>query len=233
MPVPVPDSSAAARHDAPLRRIGIALASVALLAFAGLSLWYGGRAAWSDAGALQARWLVNEWRDGSGPVFSPKLWLDARDDLVAALQSAPDNAQLLNDLGFLYAARAQGLGTPAAGSADLALQQSLLTEAIASYRAAATLRPTFPYSWAYLALAKHLRGERDAEFWLAFDKALHYGHSEAGVKPALAQVAFANWPALSAERQSRVTKLVATAPETQRKQLLELAAQSSVTLPGL
>lgn len=231
--ISVPHSSAPVRLAGPLARTGVALASAAVAAFAALSLWYAGSAAWSDASALQARWLVNAWRDGSGPVFSPTLWREARDDLQAALQTAPGNAQLFDDLGFLYAARAQGLGSPAAGSAELVLQQSLLADAIASYRAAASLRPTFPYSWAYLALAKQLRGERDAEFWLAFDKALHYGHAEAGVQPALAQVAFADWPALGAERQSRITRMVATAPEAPRKRLLALAAQSGVTLPGL
>ena len=162
------------RRGVVLRRLGLGLASAAVAAFAMLSVWYGGRAAWSDASALQSRWLVNEWRDGSGPVFSLALWREAHADLQAALQTEPDNAQLLDDMGFLNAVRAQGLGTPAIGSAEQALQQSLLADAVSHYRAATRLRPTFPYTWAYLALAKHLRGERDTEFWLAFDKALQY-----------------------------------------------------------
>ena len=233
---PVSHSTAPLRLSGMLRNTGVAIAvggaSAAMAAFAGLSLWYGGLAAWSDAGSLQARWSVNAWREGTGPAASPAQWLAARDDLQAALHTAPNNAQLLDDLGFLHASRAQALGTPAAGSAVMLKQQSLLADAIVSYRASTSLRPTFPYSWAYLALAKHLLGQRDAEFWLAFDKALHYGHAEAGVQPALAQMAFADWPALGGDRQNRLTRMVSTAPAASRKRLLDMAAQGGVTLPG-
>ena len=34
------------------------------------------------------------------------------------------------------------------------------------------MRPVFPYSWTYLALAKHYRGQHDAEFWQAYDPTL-------------------------------------------------------------
>ena len=216
-----------------LRRIWLAMALVVLALVASLSIWHGLRAAWSDASALHARWVVNEWRDGNGAVFTPILWEQTRDELLAALQTAPGNAQLLDDLGFLYAARGQSLGAPAVGSEELVLQQNLLTSAIDSYRQAADLRPTFPYSWAYLALAKHLRHQYDAEFWASFDKALHYGRNEAGVQPALAQVAFAQWSRLGSGRQKEIAIMVATAHEISRQRLLEMAMQSGVTLPGL
>lgn len=215
------------------RRAGITVVALVFLLFAALSIWYGARAAWSDAGALSARWLVNQWRDGRGPAFAPKLWQQTRDDLQAALQIAPGNAQLLDDLGFLYAARAQGLGRPDPDSEQLALQRALLADAAASYRAAAALRPTFPYTWVYLALAKHLLGEHDAEFWHAFDKGLQYGHSEAAVQPALGQIAFAQWSALGVNRQRLIAAMVATAQETPRKQLLEIAADNGVALSGI
>jgi len=213
-----------------LRRIGLVLAGAALAAFALLSVWYGGRAAWSDASSLQSRWLVSQWRAGEGPASSEAQWVEVRADLQAALQTSPDNAQLLDDLGFLNASRAQALGTPAAGSPAQQMQQDLLSEAVASYRAAARLRPTFPYTWAYLALAKHRHGEQDAELWLAFDKALHYGHAEAGVHPALAEIAFARWGALGAERQARFKAMAATSPAATRKHLLEMATRSGVEL---
>lgn len=201
--------------------------------FMALSLWYGGRAAWSDASALHASWLVNGWRDDKGLVYNPKLWREARDDLQSALQTAPDNAQLLDDLGFLHAARAQGLGTPITAGTQHALQQNLLTDAILYYRAAVSLRPTFPYSLTYLAFSKHLRGEHDAEFWLVFDKALQYGHTEAGVQPALAHIAFANWSDMGVKRQSQIISMVQTAPAPIRQRLGELAEKNTVTVPGL
>jgi len=213
------------------RRVRNTTAVVFFIAMAALSIWHGVFAAWSDASALHVRSIVNEWRDGSGPVFTPQLWQENHDVLQSALQTNPGNPQLLDDLGFLYAARAQGLGTPTPGSQEQLLQEKLLTQAAASYRAATTLRPTFPYSWAYLALVKHLQNQHDAEFWLAFDKALQYGTSEAGVQPTLAQLAFPLWAALGADRQRGIIHMVATAQATSHKQLLEMAEQNGVTLP--
>lgn len=231
--MPVPRSSLSSVPSPWLKRLAVTLAGAVIVFFMALSLWYGGRAAWSDASALHARWLVNGWRDDKGLVYNPKLWREARDDLQSALQTAPNNAQLLDDLGFLHAARAQGLGTPTAGGTEHALQQNLLTDAILYYRDAVSLRPTFPYSLAYLAFSKHLRGERDAEFWLVFDKALHYGRTEAGVQPALAQIAFANWSELGSKRQAQIVSMAQAAPTALRKRLVELAAKNTVTLPGL
>ena len=211
----------------------MALLAAALLLCAGLSVWYGGRAAWADASTLRARWLVQEWRTGAAPKPSTMQWSETRDDLLAGLKIAPDNAQLLDDLAYLHAARAQGLGTPAPGTEQEALQLRLLDQALAGYRFATALRPTFPYTWAHFALAKHLRGEHDAEFWRAYDKALQFGRNEAGVQPTLGAIAFAQWSSIGAERQQIIKQMVSTAVEKSRKQLLEMAAQNGVSLPGV
>jgi hypothetical protein len=196
-----------------------------------LSIWHGVFAAWSDASALHVSWIVNQWRDGRGPVFTPQLWQENHDALQSALETSPENPQFLEDLGFLCATRAQGLGSPSQGSQELLLQEKLFADAETSYRAATTLRPTFPYSWAYLALAKHLQHHHDAEFWLAFDKALKFGTNEAGVQPTLAQLAFSLWLTLGGDRQRDIVHMVDTAQATSRKRLLEMAEQNGVTLP--
>jgi hypothetical protein len=215
----------------PLAHVVIALTAIFITAFAAISLWFGGAAAWSDAGSLRARWLVSQWRQGGGPVYSLALWRQTRDDLATALQETPGNAQLMDDLGYLHAARAMGLGTPAVGTVEHLLQQKLLSDAIAAYRAATQARPTFAYSWAYLALAKHLKGEQDDELWRAFDKAVRYGRNEAGAQPAIAQVAFGHWSALNPERKSQLTAMLAAARPVPRKALLDLAAAAGVMLP--
>ncbi len=215
----------------PVAHIGIALTAMFVIVFLGLSVGHGGRAAWSDVQSLSARYLVNQWRDGKGPVYSEALWQQTHDDLKAALQLTPDNAQLMEDLGFLYAARAMGLGTVQEGTPEFAMRHTLLDAAVTHYRAATVARPTFPYTWAYLALAKHLKGANDAELWFAFDKAVLYGAREAGVQPAVAQVAFAHWGNLSAERKSAILGIVAVAPTQPRQRLLSLAQDYGVTLP--
>ena len=216
----------------PLKSVVLIALALALSGFAGLSLWHGGRAALSDASSLSARWVVDEWRAGRGPAFTPELWLITRNSLQQALVTAPDNAQFYDDLGFLYASRAQALGAPAVGGPVFNYQQGLLDQAIINYRAATKLRPTFPYSWGYLALSKHLRQTLDDELWSAFDKALRYGRNEAGVQPPLAQVAFSHWPDLTDIRRNNIVQMVASAQPKARANLQNMAAQAGVTLPS-
>ena len=208
----------------------LTLVAIFSIAFASLSAWFGVAAAWSDAGSLRARWLVSQWREGVGPVYSPNLWRQTRDELQLALQVTPGNAQLLEDLGYLNATRAVGLGTPAVGSVEYLLQQKLLADAIKHYRTATQARPTFAYSWAYLALAKHLKGEMDDELWHAFDQAVRYGHNEAGVQPAIAQVAFGHWSEMGSARKNQVKTMLASARPVPRQALLKIADAAGVVL---
>ncbi len=212
-----------------LQRILWCAAAALFLLIAACSVWYGGRAAWGDANALGASWQVAEWRAGRGPQQTPELWNETRDTLKETLSITPDNAQLYDDLGYLHAARAQVFGVTEAGSALRKYQDSLLDEAIADYREATRLRPTFPYSWTYLALAKHIRGVNDAEMWLAFDKGLHYGATEDALRTALTVIALDQWKTLEPERQTAVRAMVALAPEAPHAKLLALGQAHGVT----
>jgi tetratricopeptide (TPR) repeat protein len=213
-------------------RIAVTTAALLLVVLTLLSLWHGGRIALSDADTLATRWTVTRWRLNRGPAPTQEQWLRARDDLRAALQITPDNPQIHDDLGYLHSSRAQAMGWPRFGSEEEALRQTLLTEAIRDYRAATVLRPTFPYSWAYLALTKQRKGELDAEFWVAFDKALQYGRTEAGLQPTLAQMAFAHGKALSPARQRLVFSMITSSHGAVRKQLSAMIEQNGVTVPG-
>lgn len=215
----------------PLQRALLAGLVLLLAGLAGASLYFGGRAAWSGAQAIPARWLVTEWRAGEGPAATPERWEQALQELRAALQTGPESAELHSDIAFLHAERAVALGTPPENAEDLVYQQALLDQAITHYRAATALRPTFPYAWAYLALALHYRGQTDAPMWAAFDKALAFGVNEGGVQQALATVAFAHWNALGRERQQLVTGMVAASHSNVRPLLLELAQSFGVDLP--
>jgi hypothetical protein len=212
-------------------RLGWGLAIAALASLAALSVWYGGRAALADAGALRATGLVKEWQAGRGPAFSPALWLKTRDSLRQAAAMTPGNASLFDGLGYLHGSRAQGLGNPVPDTPLWTYRHDLLRRAIESYRTATRLRPTFPYSWTNLALVKLMQGEQDNELWLAFDKGMQYGSRDVSVQPLLALIAFAQWVDLTVERQARVAAMVASASALVRSDLLDLAAQSGVTLP--
>ena len=195
-----------------------------------LSLWFGGRAALASAESLAPRWLVAQWRYGLGPEATEQRWDETQLALRAALDTGPDHAELRSDIAFLHAARAHAMGAPAVGSPEYAAQQGWFDEAIAQYRAATVLRPTFPYAWVYLALAKYRRGQPEAEMWAAFDKALAYGVNEGGVQQALATVAFANWAAAGRERQTAITSMVAGSHANARPQLVALAAEYGIAL---
>jgi tetratricopeptide (TPR) repeat protein len=218
-------------HKRVQAHIGIALTAIFIIAMLGLSGWYGGLAAWSDVSSLRSRGVVNQWREGKGPVYTEALWQQTHDELQSALRLTPDNAQLLDDLGFLNAARAMGVAETASGTPGHDLRQRLLSSAIDNFRRASALRPTFPYTWSYLALAKHLKGDHDDELWHAFDQALRYGHNEAGAQPAMAEVAFAHWATLSVERKSGILAMLGEAPAKPRQRLVALAKDYAVTLP--
>lgn len=214
-----------------LRQATLVLALAGVAAAAAASLWFVLHAAWADAGTLAARNTVTGWRDGSGPTATPESWERTRTRLLAGLDTTPNNAQLHDDLGYLYAARSQGLGTTPPDSPEHSLQQNLMDQAITHYRLACALRPTFPYTWAYLALAKHYRGIHDPEFWTALDRALQYGRNEAALQPTLGEMAFDLWPKLGAQRQQTIATMVATAKQAPQANLHAMAQRAGVELP--
>jgi hypothetical protein len=206
--------------------VGLAL----LLALMGASLFQSVRVGWADANSLGARWLVSEWRESRGPGFTPERWQQARDVLTSTLSITPDNPQLYDDLGFLHASRAQLLGYGEPGSPLRIYQEKLLEESIVHYRQATVLRPTFPFSWAYLAMAKDLRGQDDAELWLAFDKALRFGYTESAVRIVLTHIACAHWDELSPQRKQGIIHMVEVAPLKARGKLLDIGYDKGIVL---
>jgi hypothetical protein len=201
-----------------------------LMLLAVTSLWFVLQAAWIDASTLSARTTVNGWRDGSGPRMTSETWIKTRDKLKYALGEGSGNAQLYDDLGYLYAARSQSIGVVPINGPAYQIQQSLMDLAIQHYRTACELRPTFPYSWTYLALAKNFREQHDDEFWIAFDNALQFGRNEAALQGAIGEMAFALWSVMGTQRQQIVIVMVTTAKEELRNRLFDAATQAGVQL---
>jgi hypothetical protein len=216
-----------------LRRAGAVLSILMVAGFAALSLWHGVRIALSDFDTLAVRWSIREWSEKRNAVPSPEIWEQAQGSLQGALQITPDNPQILEDLGYLHASRAQAMGWPKMDSPDEAVRQNLLTQAIDEYRGATLLRPTFPQPWAYMALAKHLKGTQDAEFWVAFDKALLFGNFAEGVPPVLAKLAFAQWTKLSPQRLELVTVMINSSRGPTRQTLLGMIQKAGVVVPRM
>jgi tetratricopeptide (TPR) repeat protein len=192
-------------------------------------LVYGLPAAATDFSSLKARDEVERMRDGKKRMPALAEWARLRRSLERAAASAPDNAQILDDIAFLYAFRALSMD----GVAELAdLRREMFAEAAGYYRRAAPLRPMFPYTWAQLALADHYADGDEQEMWSAFDKALAYGRNEGSVQLMLAEIAFARWSTLDAKRSAAIAEMVDQAPEALQKPLLEVAERYVVELPG-
>jgi hypothetical protein len=208
--------------------IALSVLAAFLIAGALLSVYYLLPAAFTDYRTLKARSEVERMRDGKKLMPALSEWDHLRGQLVRAAGDESGNAQLLDDIAFLYVFRALSMDDVP----ELAdLRQSLFREAVGYYRPAAKLRPMFPYGWANLALAKHSAGENDAELWAAFDRALAYGRNEPPVQRMLAEVAFANWATLDPQRAEAITTMVTEAPEKLQQPLLDLAEHFVVTLP--
>ncbi len=214
-------------------RPGIVFVAVlAGLALAGAaSLWFVLQAAWADASSLRARGTVAAWREGSGPKVTDERWQRTLSQLQGALETAPGNAQLHDDLGYLYASRSQGMGPVPLDTPEYQVQQDLMDQAIHHYRTACALRPTFPYTWVYFAMAKHARGHHDAEFLAAYDRAVQYGHTEADIHVALAQLTYSQWSRLGPQRQQTFANVAASAKTSSRMMFQVLAERAGVQLP--
>lgn len=195
-----------------------------------VALSEGGRAAWVDVVTIQTRWQIAQWREGKGPPVTPELWIRARDQLIYGTRITPQNAQLFEDLGYLYASRAEAFGEQDPRTAIGRHQINLFNDAVNSFRASVKLRPTYPYAWAHFALAKQRKGEVDSEYLHAFDQAYRFGNSEAGVQIALARMAFGRWATLDSERRDRVRAMIDAATPALKKTILGLATVAKVKI---
>jgi len=192
---------------------------VIILLGAGASLYFAVSAAFSDAASLQARWQISQWQTGGQLKPKPAELGRVRNDLMAALRWTPGDPQIHESLGYLSGVRA------ANAQAIPELEEAMLDESIADYRMAISLRPMSAYAWANLALALHLKGERQDVLWPAYDRAYRYGNREAGVERILAEVGFAHWDEVGAERQGQLLRMIDAAYPHARGDLLKIASK--------
>jgi hypothetical protein len=160
------------------------------------------------------------------------VWDSTRRQLESALQTAPGNPQLLDDLAYLHASRAMAMGAVPLDAPEYATQQGLLDQSIAYYHAASAVRPTFPFTWVHLALAKHFRGQHDAEFVNAFERGLQYGHSESDLQATLGQLAIANWARLSPQSRIAIARMADKAQRSSRIMIHVMAERAGIVLPA-
>jgi tetratricopeptide (TPR) repeat protein len=196
---------------------------VLLLALVIPSAYFGLRAAWSDAITLKARSDIDLWqRENKRPNIEE--WRDARDALQRGLRFTPDDPKLYEHLAYLYGLRAMQ------ASRMPELQKPLLEQVSIYYLEALRLRPMSPHTWANIALAGHLLGDRDKVVWMAFDRAMEYGANEPQVQLTLAEIGLSRWGSLDETHRSMIMASFKRAAPALRKQLDKLADQHQVVV---
>jgi hypothetical protein len=185
------------------------------------SVYFGLRAAWSDAITLKARSDIDRWqRDNTRPDI--EAWRETRDALQRGLRFTPDDPKLYEHLAYLYGLRAmQASRLPE-------LQKPLLDQVTIYYLEALRLRPMSPHTWANIALAGHLLGDRDKVVWTAFDRAMEYGANEPRVQLILAEIGLSRWDTLDETHRRRLRDAFKRAAPSLRKQLDQIAQRQRV-----
>lgn len=204
-------------------RWGQTLLVALLMAMVVSAAYFGLRAAWSDAVTLRTRYKIDQWQANR---YRPTLeeWREARDNLLDGLRHSPDDAKLTELLGYLYGVRAE----QARRLPDLYLP--LLEQASIYYVEALRLRPMSPHTWANIALAGHLMGDRDKVVWMAFDRAMAYGANEPQVQMILAEIGLSRWDGLDDMHRRMLRAAFERAAPALRKRLDALAAQHHVAV---
>lgn len=132
----------------------------------------------------------------SARAAGPAAWQTAYEALRRARAIAPHDPDLALDLGLVLRIRAQS------SRHVPPLAETLLVEALQTFRDAVQLRPVSPFAWANIAYVQHLRlntgtlalaaqarAAAEAERARALERALRYGPNEPAVRSIVQQIA--------------------------------------------
>lgn len=183
------------------------------------------RYAYADWITLSARWQISQWQKGKDLPWTPEQWRAARDPIVRALDVAPENPMLWDDLGYLYAL--QGFRN----LPNEALAHPYFRQALAYYREGIARRPNAAHTWANIATLLAYLDPSSEKLWHAFDRALEYGPNEPEVLTALAQIVFRQWDRLDPRRRSAFLERYAAQPANVKKQIAKIAVDRQVVIP--
>ena len=192
-------------------RLAIALAGIALLAFAA---WDSARRGLEDWRSTRGRRDVRTWIEGR-PVPSEEQWQRTVDTLREALRLSPHDPELWENLGLAY-----DIGSRKFASTGWTVYTEF---SLVYYRQAAALRPTSPYSWAGVAVMKYRLDQLDGEFSRALASAMRLGPWEPGVQLIASDIGLALWDRLNPVFKDQVRENWRRTAVRQADQLAKLA----------
>lgn len=197
----------------PRRRSRIAIAALALLSVVA-AIW---SAAWGYASqqARAADAAMSRWEAAHAPGGESE-WPRVERQLRRATRIDPFDADYAAALGRAYDWRAltEPPYTPHA--------RHYRGEAIAWYRRAIALRPSWGFAWVHLAQAKVANQELDGEAIAALDRAMRLGPWEAGTQIKALRLGVLLWDSLPEPVRERVNAVLTDAVQVQSRAVIDL-----------
>ena len=174
----------------------IALIGSAVLGYALYASAKRGLADWST---MRWRHEITGWAERRATRPPPERLQAAITTLTETMALTPDDPILVEHLGVAVELRATGLPP----GSD---RRQFLDLALVYFRKAAALRPTSPYTWANILVAKYRLGQVDDEFFGAMHHALDFGPWEPAVQLIVADTGLGAWDGLDGSLRARVTE---------------------------
>lgn len=168
-----------------------ALLGLVLVAL-GFGIWQSQR--WMRAGILfeQSQRYQEAWGE-SPELLTAENWLAAGENLFAALQLNPREADYLHRYGALLESERSLPGVEVTQEQNL----QILNNVIEAHLLGVKQRPADPYGWAYFARAKALAGQLDGVFNLALERINVLAPWEKQIHQSIASIAVYYWPNMS------------------------------------
>lgn len=184
----------------------------------GYAIYASAKRGLADWSSMRWRHEITGWAERRATPPPPGRLQEAITSLTDALALTPDDPTLIEHLGVALELRAAGF--PPGSDRRLYLAQALV-----HFRKAAALRPTSPYTWANILVAKYRLGQVDAEFFGAMHHALDFGPWEPAVQLIVADTALGAWDGLDSGLRTRVTENLQRAAVRQADALARIATK--------
>ena len=184
-----------------------------------------GRNAVTDVQLMQLRWQIGQWHAGQAPLPSITEWGRARNALAEGLRQTPDDPQIYEAMGYLYALQALS------AAKQPTLFVPLMRQVKAYFENAGRLQPMSGTHWGNIALAQHLLVNVDAStnqkalarLWDIYDQALSFGSQDSATQRILVDIGTVRWNQMTASRRMALEKMIKNAWPDQKEALLIIA----------
>lgn len=130
-------------------------------------------------------------------------WGELKKNLSVAIDYDPENSKLYEFLGF----SSEGPFTTYSSGNNVAMEAR--RSAYHQYKQSISLRPTWPYLWARLAVVKFRMNEIDEEFFHAMHRSDEFGPWEPSIQKTIISLGLFNWGLYNNEERQFILDVIA------------------------